>query len=97
MNQIQQLSQQLEQMQQQLKQAESQIKEYESQLKQVDENKLQLEKDKIKMQNEVDWYNAETERQYKQSTVEQDKKRTEIELLQLSDGNPYNDEVKNIR
>ena len=28
---------------------------------------------------------------------ENDNKRTQIELMQLSDGNPYNDEVKNVR
>jgi len=49
------------------------------------------------MQNEVEWYKARTERNYRESVAEQDAKRTEIELLQLHDGNPYNDEVVDAR
>jgi hypothetical protein len=42
-------------------------------------------------------YKAKTDRTYKEGVLENDTKRTEIELLQLHDGNPYNDEVKNVR
>lgn len=95
-NQLGQLQQQLQELQQQLQQAQTQIKQYESQINEMDQAKLQLEQQKVKMQNDVDWFNAQTERQYKQSTAEQDKKRTEIELAQMYDGNPYNDQVKNV-
>jgi hypothetical protein len=49
------------------------------------------------MENEVAWYKAKTERTYRESVAEQDAKRTEIEYLQLHDGNPYNDKVVNAR
>ena len=48
------------------------------------------------MQYKIDSYTAKTDRDYKVSKAENDTKRTEIELLQLKDGNPYNDEVVNI-
>jgi hypothetical protein len=49
------------------------------------------------MENEVAWYKAKTERQYRESVAEQDAKRTEIEILQLHDNNPYNDKVVDVR
>jgi hypothetical protein len=42
-------------------------------------------------------YKAQTERTYREAVIANDNKRTEIELLQLKDGNPYNDEVVNVR
>lgn len=95
-NQIQQLTQQLEQLQQQLTELQNQNKEYENQLKQFDQQKIQLEQQKLKTQSDIDWFKAKTERTFKEATAEQDKKRTEIELAQLHDGNPYNDKVKDL-
>ena len=45
------------------------------------------------MSNELEWYKAQTDRQYKNTSAQNDTKRTEIELRQLYDGNPYNDKV----
>jgi hypothetical protein len=39
-------------------------------------------------------YKANTDRTYKEATAEEQKRRTEIELAQLTDGNPYNDKIK---
>jgi hypothetical protein len=36
-------------------------------------------------------FKAKTERTYRESLAENDTKRTEIEYMQLYDGNPYND------
>ena len=41
-------------------------------------------------------FKAKTDRTYKESQAENDSKRTEIEMMQLYDGNPYNDEIKNL-
>lgn len=95
-SQIQQLSQQLEQMKQQLDQAQKQIQEQEKQIKQFDQQKMQLEQEKIKMENQVAWFEAKTERDYKEAMAEIENKRTEIELLQLHDGNPYNDKIREV-
>ena len=95
-NQIQQLTQQLEQMQGQLQQTSQQLQQAQQKIEQLNEAKLNLEQQKIKLQNEVDMFKAKTERTYRESLAENDTKRTEIEYMQLYDGNPYNDQVRNI-
>ena len=95
-NQIQQLTQQVEELQNNFQQAQKQLQQAQQKIQQLDESKLQLEQQKVKLQNEVDWFKARTERTFKESQAENDSKRTEIELLQLYDKNPYNDEVKNV-
>ena len=55
-----------------------------------------LEREKIQMQYKLDDYKNKTDRSFKETQAENDTKRTEIELMQLYDGNPYNDEVKNV-
>lgn len=97
MNQMQQLQQQNEQMQQELQQIQKQAEQLQNKVEQLNEAKIQLESQKAQMENEVAWYKAKTERSYRESVAEQDAKRTEIEYLQLHDGNPYNDKVVNAR
>jgi hypothetical protein len=41
-------------------------------------------------------YKAKTDRTYKEGITRNDDKRTEIELMQLHDGNPYNDKVRQV-
>ena len=95
-NQIQQLTQQVEELQNNLQQAQQQLQQAQSKLEQLNEAKLQIEREKVQLQYQVDDYKAKTERTFKESQAENDSKRTEIELMQLYDGNPYNDEVKNV-
>ena len=95
-NQIQQLTQQLEESQSQLQQLQQQLQKYEQKIEQLNEAKLQIEQQKIQLQYQVEDFKAKTDRTYKETQAENDTKRTEIELMQLYDGNPYNDEVKNI-
>ena len=95
-NQIQQLTQQVEQLQSQLQQAQQELQQTQNKLQQLNEAKLQIEQQKIQLQYKVDDYKAKTERTFKESQAENDSKRTEIELMQLYDGNPYNDEVRNV-
>ena len=95
-NQIQQLTQQVEELQGNLQQASQQLQQAQQKIEQLNEIKLQLEKQKIQLQNEVDMFKAKTDRTFKEAQAENDTKRTQIELMQLYDGNPYNDEVKNV-
>ena len=95
-NQIQQLTQQNEQLQQQLQQMQQQLQQAQNKVEQLNEAKLQIEREKIQMQYQIDDYKAKTERTFKENQAENDTKRTEIELMQLYDGNPYNDKVRNI-
>lgn len=94
-NQLQQLIQQNEQLQQQLQQMQQQLQQAQQKIETINESKLQIEQQKIQLQYEVDSYKAKTDRTFKETQAQNDTKRTEIELLQLYDGNPYNDEIKN--
>lgn len=95
-NQIQQLSQQLEQSQQQLKDMENQLKQAQQQIQALDEQKLQLEQHKINLDYQINWMKASTDKDYKNRQMLVEEKRTEIEIAQLNDGNPYNNQIKNL-
>lgn len=95
-NQIQQLSQQAEQLQQQLQEASKQLKQAEQKIQQLNQAKLELEQQKAIMEDKVEWYKAQTDRRYKEQMAEEAKRRTEVEMAQLTDGNPYNDKVRQI-
>lgn len=95
-SQIQQLSQQVQQLQQQLQQASSELKKAQNKVEQLNQTKLQLEAQKNKDEIELKWYQARTDREYKQKLQEEQAKRTQIEIAQLHDGNPYNDKLMQI-
>lgn len=95
-NQLQQLSQKLEETTNQLQQAGKELEEAQNQIKQLNQQKLQLEQQELKMKYEIEQYKAKTDRTYKEATVEEQKRRTEVEIAQLYDGNPYNDKVRQI-
>ena len=94
---MQQLAQQVEQLSQENKQLSQELQKSQQEIKQLNEAKLQIEREKIASEEKVQMYKARTERTYREAVVENDTKRTEIELLQLNDGNPYNDEIVNVR
>lgn len=93
-DQVQQLSQQTQQLQQQLQEAQKQLQQAEQKIQSLDEAKISLEKEKLKMSNELEWFKAQTDRQFKNVSADNDTKRTQIEFQQLYDGNPYNDKVR---
>lgn len=95
-NQIQQLTQQVEQLQEQLKQASKQIEDSQREVQKLNESKLQLEQQELKMKYEIEWYKAHTERDYREATAEEQKRRTEVEIRQLYDNNPYNDRLREV-
>lgn len=93
-NQISQMQQQLEQMQQQLEQATQENKKLTSKIESLNEAKLNLDKDKLKAETEINWYKARADKAYKDASAEVNKQKVDIEMSQLYDRNPYNDEVK---
>ena len=95
-NQILQLSQQLEEAQQQLQQTQGELQKAQQKIKQLDESRLKLEQEKINLDYQVNWFKAKTDNIYKTRQWDIEEKRTEIEFKQLRDGNPYNDEIKNL-
>ena len=95
-NQIQQLTQQVQELQNNLKQSQSQLQQAQQKIESLNEAKIKLEQQKLQIQYQLEDYKNKTDRTFKEAKSENDTKRTEIELMQLHDGNPYNDEVKNI-
>lgn len=93
-NTMTQLQQQLQQYQQQVQQLSQQNQQLQTKIEGLNEAKIQLEKEKIKADSEIRWYMARTERDFKASQAENDSKKVEIELAQIYDGNPYNDQVR---
>ena len=93
-SQIQQLGQQLQQAQQQLQQMQSELQKAQKQVQSLNQAKLQLEQSKFQQQAKIDMYKAQTDRSYKEAVVENDKRKTNVEIAQLSDNDPYNDEIK---
>ena len=92
-NQLAQLQQQGEELQQQLKEAQNQLKQAQNKIQSLNEAKLQLEQQKLQKETELEWYKAQTDRTFKNDSIEIDKKKAEIEFMQLRDGNPYNDTI----
>lgn len=93
-SQLQQLQQQAQQLQQQLQQTTQELQKAQSKIEQLDEAKMQLEREKLKLSTQIEWFKAQTDRNFKNSSAQNDTKRTEIEYLQLYDGNPYNDKLR---
>ena len=92
-NQLQQLAQQVEQLQQQLQESQKNLETAQKKIETLNEQKLQIESQKMQSDAKIAWYQAQTDRTYKTQEAEIDKRKVEIEYLQLSDGNPYNDKV----
>ena len=93
-NQIQQLSQKLEEAEQTVKQLQQQNQQLQKEVKQNDEARLQIERDRLKADTQIRWYQAQTERDFKTTQGEVDRQKVQIELNQLYDGNPYNDQIR---
>ena len=95
-DQIQQLTKTVEDLQNQLKETTKELQKAQTQLKEADNAKLQLQKSEIDMKYKLEWYKAHTDRDYKEGMQEEQKRRTNAEIAQMYDGNPYNDTVKQL-
>lgn len=96
MNQQMQLEQQLEQANQQMQQIQQEAQKLQQQVQQLNAEKLKLEKDKLEHQKSIEWYKAKNEKEHQDNIEELKKQHIQAEVLELYDGNPNNDEVKNI-
>ena len=94
-NQLQQLSQQSQQAQQQLKEMQGELQKATQQVQQLNAEKLNLDKQKLKQDYDLGILKITTDKDYKGEMTEIEKRRVELEALQLIDNNPKNNEVKN--
>lgn len=95
-DQIMQLQQAFEEAQQQLQQLQSELEKSQQKVQQLDERRLTLEQEKIQLDYQVNWLKANSDKTYKERQMDIEEKRTEVEIMQLRDGNPYNDKIKDI-
>ena len=75
---------------------QQQLKKYQETEQQLQQAQLQLSKEKSAVESEIQWQKAKTDRQYKEASIEEQKRRTNIEINQQYDGNPYNDRIRQI-
>lgn len=95
-NVLQQQQKQLEEMQQQLQQASKELEKAQNKINELNQAKLQVDSQKAEMENKLNWFKAQTDRNYKEVMAAEAKKRTQAEIAQLYDGNPYNDKIRQI-
>ena len=91
---LQQARQNIEQLQQQLKQMQAELEKANSKVEALNENKIQLEQQKASDEREIQWFIAKEKAKRDKEASENDTKRTEVELLQIYDNNPYNNKVR---
>lgn len=98
-NMISQLQQQVEQMtverkqyEQQMQQLNSQIQSLQKQLMTNNQTKLQIEQQRVNIEKQV----ASDKKDYNDKLLEIKDKQLTAEILQIRDGNPYNDQIRDI-
>lgn len=94
-NQLQQLDQQVNQLNDELKKSNSEVQKLSKEVERLNAEKIKIEQERLQFERELEWYKAKSEDSYKQGMVELNKKRVQLEGLQLLDNNPRNDEIKN--
>ena len=75
---------------------QGELQKSQQKVQQLDERRLALEQEKINLDYQVNWFKAQTDRSYRDRQMDIEEKRTEVEIMQLRDGNPYNDQIKNM-
>lgn len=93
-NQIQQMQQQIQQYEQQLQELQKQNKQLQSKVEQYDQSRMEFEKQKLQADSEIRWFMAQTDRNYKTSQADIDQKKIQVEIAQMYDGNPYNNQIR---
>lgn len=95
-NQLQQLQEKLEETSQQAQQLQQELQKAQQKIESLDEQRLGLEQQKMQLEYKVNQLKAQSDSTYKDRQMDIEEKRTEIELAQLHDGNPYNDKIRQI-
>lgn len=93
---VAQLQQQLQQAQQQLQEMQQQLQQSQQAQQQMDQQKMQFEAQEKEKDREVEWFKAQADKKYKEDTIESKDKLLDAEVAQLYDGNPRNNEIKNV-
>ena len=90
-NQLQQMAQQNQQLQQQMQQMQQELQKAQQQVQSLNAEKIKLDQKQLDQDYKVEMFKANTERTYREAYIKEQKRRTEVELAQTKDSNPYND------
>ncbi|MDD7753830.1 MAG: hypothetical protein PUJ51_04915 [Clostridiales bacterium] len=90
--QLQQMQQQAQQLQQQLQQVTQQNEKLQKEVEKNNSDKMQLEQQRV----EIERKKADDTKNYNDRMATIKEREINIEYMQLSDGNPYNDKIKNV-
>lgn len=96
-NQLQQLQQQLEQAQQQQKEMQKQLEESTRKIAMLNEKKLNIEQQNNQMDQELGYYKIEKDAELRSRELDIMEQKNKLEMAQLFDTNPNNDEVDHRR
>ena len=94
-NQLQTLSEAYNQAEQTIKQMQTDLQKASQQIESLNAEKLSLDKQKLKQDYDLGILKITTDKDYKGEMTEIEKRRVELEALQLIDSNKNNDEIKN--
>jgi hypothetical protein len=93
-DQLGKLKQETEELNKQLKETTQEAQKLQQQVQKLNEAKQQLEKDKLEFEKQIEWFKAKDQSSYNEEKLEWEKKRVQLEGLQLLDANHKNDKVK---
>lgn len=94
-DQLQQISQQAQEAQKQLQEMQKELQKAQQKIEQLNEQKIQVQQEKVAKDYEVGIKQLTITKEKNDAKAEQDKRRVELEALQLVDQNPKNDEIRN--
>ena len=75
-----------------MQQLNSEIQRLQSQVENNNREKLQIEKQKVAIDEQV----AKDKKDYNDKLIEVKEKQLNAEILQIRDGNPYNDQIRDV-
>ena len=90
--QVEQMTNEKKQYEQQMQQLNSEIQRLQSQIENNNREKLQIEKQKVAIDEQV----AKDKKDYNDKLIEVKEKQLNVEILQIRDGNPYNDQIRDV-
>lgn len=90
--QVEQMTNEKKQYEQQMQQLNSEIQRLQSQIENNNREKLQIEKQKVAIDEQV----AKDKKDYNDKLIEVKEKQLTAEILQIRDGNPYNDQIRDV-
>ena len=90
--QVQQYDSQIKQDQKTIADLQNEIKRLQSQVEANNQAKIQLDAKRV----EIEEKEARDKKDFNDKTIEVKEKQLEAEMMQMWDGNPYNNEIRNV-